>query len=76
MLSKTLVRGKLFFVGAFALFLIACGDSATAPAGVKNEDGNIADFGPVDNLPSCSENCEGNQAFPLGPCENSQCENS
>ena len=65
MLSKTLVRGKLFFVGAFALFLIACGDSATAPAGGNNADGNIADFGPVGNLPSCTENCEGNSATQL-----------
>ena len=73
MLSKTLVRGKLFFVGAFALFLIACGDSATAPVGEKNADGNVADFGPVDNLPSCTENCEGNQAFQPDPCENFQC---
>ena len=60
-----LIRGKLFFVGVPALILVACGDSATAPAGGNNADGNIADFGSVGNLPSCTENCEGNQWNPV-----------
>ena len=51
--------------GIIALLLVACGDSATAPAGGNNADGNIADFGPVGNLPSCTENCEGNSATQL-----------
>ena len=62
---EKLINELLVLLSAFALFFAACGDSATAPAGEKNADGNIADFGPVDNLPSCTENGEGNSATQL-----------
>ncbi len=72
-MSKFFFNEMVLPAGIIALLLIACGDSATAPAGGNSADGNVADFGPVDNLPSCTENCEGNQAFQPDPCENFQC---
>ena len=64
-MSKFFFNEMVLPAGIIALLLVACGDSATAPAGEKNADGNVADFGPVDNLPSCTENCEGNQWNPV-----------
>ena len=73
MLSKMLIKGKLFFVGVSALLLAACGDSGGGKDALTPEEGGVETIG---DLPGCTENCEGNQAFPLDPCENSQCENS
>ena len=70
MLSKMLIKGKLFFVGVSALLLAACGDSGGGKDALTPEEDGVETIG---DLPGCTENCEGNQAFPLDPCENSQC---
>ena len=64
-MSKFFFNEMVLPAGIIALLFVACGDSATAPAGGNNADGNIADFGPVDNLSSCTENGEGISATQL-----------
>ena len=62
MLSKTLVRGKLFFVGVPALLLAACTDSVGVKDALPPEEGGVET---IVDLPGCTENCEGNQWNPV-----------
>ncbi|MBR6378389.1 MAG: hypothetical protein IKS02_00255 [Fibrobacter sp.] len=56
----TLLKGKLFFVGAFALFFAACGDSGGGKEALTPEEVGVAT---IEDLPNCSKTREGDSVL-------------
>ncbi|MBR2899378.1 MAG: hypothetical protein IKC23_07145 [Fibrobacter sp.] len=56
----TLLKGKLFFVGAFAMLLTACGDSGGGKEALTPEEVGVET---IEDLPNCSKAREGNSVL-------------
>ncbi len=56
----TLLKGKLFFVGAFAMLFTACGDSGGGKEALTPEEVGVAT---IEDLPNCSKAREGDSVL-------------
>ncbi len=56
----TLLKGKLFFVGAFAMLLTACGDSGGGKEALTPEEVGVDT---IEDLPNCSKAREGDSVL-------------